>query len=93
LPDLPTIAESGYPGYRAIVWYGAAAPAGVPEQIAHTIRTSIDRALDDEVFRASLTKVGFPPLRPRSQAEIDQFVATDRARWAGVVKALNISLD
>ena len=43
--------------------------------------------------RASLEKVGFPPLRPKSQAEIDKFIATDRARWAGVIKALNISLD
>ena len=93
LPDLPTIAESGYPDYRAIVWYGAAAPAGVPAQIADTIRASFNRALDDELFRASLTKVGFPPMRPRSQAEIDRFVATDRAGWATVIKALNISLD
>jgi tripartite-type tricarboxylate transporter receptor subunit TctC len=93
LPDLPTIAESGYPDYRAIVWYGAAAPAGVPVQIADTIRASFNHALDDEVFRASLTNVGFPPMRPRSQAEIDQFVATDRAGWAAVIKALNISLD
>jgi len=93
LPDLPTIAESGYPDYRAIVWYGAAAPAGVPVQVADTIRASLNHALDDEVFRASLAKVGFPPMRPRSQAEIDQFVATDRAGWAAVIKALNISLD
>ena len=49
--------------------------------------------LNDEVFRASLEKIGFPPLRPRSQAEIDKFVDEDRARWAGVVKSLNISLD
>jgi len=49
--------------------------------------------LNDDAFRASLEKVGFPPLRPQSQAEIDKFVATDRARWAGVIKALNISLD
>ena len=93
LPDLPTVAESGYPGYRAIVWYGAAAPAGVPVQIADTIRASFNRALDDEVFRASLIKVGFPPLRSRSQSEIDQFVATDRAGWAAVIKTLNLSLD
>jgi tripartite-type tricarboxylate transporter receptor subunit TctC len=93
LPDVPTIAESGYPDYRAIVWFGAAAPAGVPAQIADTIRASFNRALGDEVFRASLAKVGFPPQRPRSQVEIDQFVATDRAGWAAVIKALNISLD
>jgi tripartite-type tricarboxylate transporter receptor subunit TctC len=93
LPDIPTIAECGYPDYRAIVWYGAAAPSGVPAQVADTIRASINRALDDEAFRASLTKVGFPPMHSRSQAEIDQFVATDRAGWARVIKALNISLD
>jgi tripartite-type tricarboxylate transporter receptor subunit TctC len=93
LPDLPTIAESGYPDYRSTVWYGVAAPAGVPDEIAQTIRASINRALDDEAFRVSLTKVGFPPLRPYSEAETKQFIDTDRARWSAVVKKLNISLD
>ena len=63
------------------------------DEIAGKIKASLDRALNDEVFRASLVKIGFPPLRAKSQAEIDKFVDTDRARWAGVVKALNISLD
>lgn len=93
LPDLPTIAESGYPDYAVSVWYGIAAPSKVPDEIAGKIKASLDRALNDEAFRASLVKIGFPPLRPKSQAEIDTFVDTDRARWAGVVKALNISLD
>ncbi|VIO75583.1 hypothetical protein CI1B_59620 [Bradyrhizobium ivorense] len=93
LPDLPTIAESGYPDYAVSVWYGIAAPSKVPDEIAGKIKASLDRALNDEAFRASLLKIGFPPLQPKSQAEIDKFVDTDRARWAGVVKALNISLD
>ncbi|AUC99759.1 ABC transporter substrate-binding protein [Bradyrhizobium sp. SK17] len=93
LPALPTIAESGYPDYAVSVWYGIAAPSKVPDEIAGKIKASLDRALNDEAFRASLVKIGFPPLRPKSQAEIDTFVDTDRARWAGVVKALNISLD
>ncbi|GKQ50542.1 tripartite tricarboxylate transporter substrate binding protein [Bradyrhizobium sp. Ce-3] len=93
LPDLPTIAESGYPDYAVSVWYGIAAPSKVPDEIAAKIKASLDRALNDEAFRASLVKIGFPPLRAKSQAEIDTFVGTDRARWAGVVKALNISLD
>ncbi|QPF82257.1 tripartite tricarboxylate transporter substrate binding protein [Bradyrhizobium genosp. L] len=93
LPDLPTIAESGYPDYAVSVWYGIAAPSKVPDEIAGKIKASLDRALNDETFRASLVKIGFPPLRPKSQAEIDKFVETDRARWAGVVKTLNISLD
>ncbi|MCP1915379.1 tripartite-type tricarboxylate transporter receptor subunit TctC [Bradyrhizobium elkanii] len=93
LPDLPTIAESGYPDYAVSVWYGIAGPSRVPDDIADKIKASLDRALNDEAFRASLLKIGFPPLRAKSQAEIDEFVNTDRARWAGVVKALNISLD
>ena len=62
-------------------------------QIADTIRASFYRALADDVFRATLTKVGFPPQRSRSQAEIDKFVAADRARWANILTVLKISLD
>jgi tripartite-type tricarboxylate transporter receptor subunit TctC len=93
LPDVPTIAESGYPDYSVGVWYGVSAPAKVPEEVTQKITASLNRALNDEPFRASLDKVGFPPLRPKSQAEIDKFVADDRARWTAVVKSLNISLD
>jgi len=93
LPDVPTMAESGYPEYGVSVWYGVSAPAKLPDDIAQKITASLNKALTDDAFRASLDKVGFPPLRPKSQAEIDKFVETDRARWAGVIKALNISLD
>ena len=93
LPDVPTVAESGYPDYAVSVWYGVAAPSKVPDDVLQKVKASLDRALNDEVFRASLDKVGFKPLRPKSQAEVDKFIATDRALWAGVIKALNISLD
>ena len=91
--DLPTIAESGYPDYRVSVWYGIAAPTKMPPQAVQTITASINRALNDEAFRASLTKVGFWPQRPRSEAEIKTFVDADRARWSDVVKKLSFSLD
>jgi tripartite-type tricarboxylate transporter receptor subunit TctC len=93
LPDLPTIAESGYPDYRTTVWYGAAAPAGVPAEIAEAVRASFNRALEDVAFRESLTKVGFYPQRPRSEVAIKEFVDADRARWSAVIKRLNITLD
>ncbi|MBC7052158.1 ABC transporter substrate-binding protein, partial [Salmonella enterica subsp. enterica serovar Enteritidis] len=93
LPDVPTIAESGYPDYSVGVWYGVSAPAKVPEEITQKITASLNRALNDDAFRASLEKIGFPALRPQSQAAIDKFVADYRARWPAVIQSLNISLD
>jgi tripartite-type tricarboxylate transporter receptor subunit TctC len=93
LPDVPTIAESGYPEYRVSVWYGIAAPAKLPDDIAAKISAGLDRALNDEAFRAQLEKIGFPVFRPRSAAAITEFIDADRARWSAVIKAQNISLD
>jgi tripartite-type tricarboxylate transporter receptor subunit TctC len=57
------------------------------------VSASLDRALNDDTFRAALEKIGFPVFRPRSAAAIDAFIDTDRARWSGVIKTQNISLD
>jgi tripartite-type tricarboxylate transporter receptor subunit TctC len=93
LPDVPTMAEAGYPQYAVSVWYGVAAQSKLPDEIAQKLKASLDRALNDDTFRASLDKSGFAPLRPKSFAEIDKFIDADRKLWTGVIKALNISLD
>jgi tripartite-type tricarboxylate transporter receptor subunit TctC len=93
LPDVPTIAESGYPDYTVSVWYGIAAPSRLPDDVAQKISASLDRALNDDVFRASLEKIGFPVFRQRSAAAIQEFIDADRARWSAVIRTQNISLD
>lgn len=93
LPDVPTMAEAGYPQYAVSVWYGVAAQSKLPDEIAQKLKASLDRALSDDTFRASLDRAGFAPLRPKSFADIDKFIDADRKLWAGVIKELNISLD
>jgi tripartite-type tricarboxylate transporter receptor subunit TctC len=93
LPDVPTIAESGYPEYFVSVWNGVAVPANLPDDIARILTDGLDRVMNDPRFRASLEKVGYTALRPRSPAAITEFIDTDRNRWSAVIKAQNISLD
>jgi tripartite-type tricarboxylate transporter receptor subunit TctC len=93
LPDVPTIAESGYPEYFVNVWNGVAVPADLPDDVTRILTDSLGRVMNDSAFRASLQKVGYTALRPRSAAAIAEFVDADRARWSAVIKTLNISLD
>jgi tripartite-type tricarboxylate transporter receptor subunit TctC len=93
LPDVPTIAESGYPEYFVNVWNGVAVPANLPDDVTRILTDSLNRAIDDDTFRASLEKIGYSVFRPRSAAAITAFIDADRARWSGVIKAQNISLD
>ena len=93
LPDVPTVAESGYPDYLVSVWFAVIAPAKVPDGVAEILKGSLDRGLDNDTFRASLQKIGYSVMRPQSTAAIADFIEADRARWSAVIKAQNISLD
>lgn len=93
LSDVPTIAESGYPEYFVNVWNGVAAPAGLPDDVRRVLTASLNRALNDDAFRASVEKVGYSVFRPLSPAAIAEFVDADRARWSRVIKAQKITLD
>ncbi len=88
------MAESGYPDYGVSVWYGVC-------RVVETCLT-ISRKKSTPASTRRWPTMRSAPRSTRSasrrcgrssQAEIDQFIATDRARWAGVIKALNISLD
>jgi tripartite-type tricarboxylate transporter receptor subunit TctC len=93
LPDVPTIAESGYPDYFVSVWNGVAVSAKVPDDVARILTDSLDRVVNDAAFRAAIEKTGFSALPPRSASGIAEFIDGERARWTKVVKARNITLD
>jgi tripartite-type tricarboxylate transporter receptor subunit TctC len=93
LPDVPTIAESGYPDYFVSVWNGVAVSAKVPDDVARILTDSLGRVMNDPAFRAAIEKTGFSALRPRSASGIAEFIDGERTRWTKVVKAQNITLD
>jgi tripartite-type tricarboxylate transporter receptor subunit TctC len=93
LPDIPTLAESGYPDYFVTVWNAVGVSSKVPDDVAMILTDSLNRVMDDPAFRASIEKAGFEALRPRSPAAIAEYIEAERVRWTKVIKAQNITLD
>ena len=85
LPDVPTIAESGYPDFEAATWYGVAAPARTPIPVINKLNQAIRQALQDRRFSQRITSQGAAP-SPNSPAEFAAFIKTEVAKWGKVVR-------
>jgi tripartite-type tricarboxylate transporter receptor subunit TctC len=92
IPDVPTIAEAGYPGAEANTFFGIVAPAGTPPEIVSRINTLLNEGLRDPKLREIMTKVGLT-VDPGSPAEFAAFIAKQHKRWVDVGKAAGISID
>jgi tripartite-type tricarboxylate transporter receptor subunit TctC len=92
LPDVPTIAESGYKDFEAISWYGVLAPAGVPEPILARLHAEIDKALQADDVRASVAKEGGEVIGG-SRADFAAFMKTEYAKWSRAVKESGAKVD
>jgi len=92
LPDLPTLAESGVPGYQFDSWFGLLGPAAVPASEANRINAAISKLLKDPVILERLDKQGIEP-RDMSNADFGKLLAADYVRMAQVVKAAGAKLD
>ncbi|GAA5235302.1 tripartite tricarboxylate transporter substrate binding protein [Verticiella sediminum] len=93
LPDTPTIAESGYPGYQATTWFGLAAPAGTPPAALDVLREAADAAMQNATFRETFNGLGLIVQQPRSRGEIRTYLDQDQARWREVIATNQIVLD
>ncbi len=92
LPDVPTVAESGYPGFEADQWYGIVAPAGTPPAVVQRLNAEINKALALPDVVAQLSNEGATPMPSTPQAFGD-LIRREIPRWAQVVKAGNIKAD
>ncbi len=90
LPDVPTIAEAGVPGYESTIWLGIMAPVGTPKAIVDKLNAEINKAINRPDVKAAWDKQGAVPLT-MSPAEFDAYLRKDIEKWAKVVKAAGIT--
>jgi len=88
-PDVPTVAESGYPGFSAVSWTGLSAPAGTPQPIISKLETAMRKAFSQPEARQRLESMGFVVVASTSK-EYSQFVNQEIDHWIDVIKKSGI---
>jgi tripartite-type tricarboxylate transporter receptor subunit TctC len=91
LPELPTVSESGVPGYDAIGWFGLLAPSGTPPAIVEKISRDANRVLADPEVKQRMLALGAEPSGDAPQ-EFGRFIHADQAKWANLMRERGITL-
>jgi tripartite-type tricarboxylate transporter receptor subunit TctC len=92
LPDVPTIAELGFPGFEATAWHGLVAPAATPKDVLATVYRGMMAALNDPDTRQALTKVGVDVVGSTPD-ELAAYIQSEIPKWAEIIKASGTKLD
>ena len=95
LPDLPTVAESGVPGFEVNVWHGLWAPKGTPKAVVDKITASLQEALKDPLFSGKMADLGANVVsadRARPDA-LRTYAASEISRWGPCIKKAGVYAD
>lgn len=92
IPNVPTIAESGYPGFKTLTWNGIVAPAGTPPAIINRVALAVQSAVSTTEMRARLWQLGVDPIGD-TPAQFSQTLRADIITWAEAAKASNLKID
>jgi tripartite-type tricarboxylate transporter receptor subunit TctC len=92
LPDVPTLSESGLPGFNSISWIGLLAPAGTPKDIVDKIAADLREVLASDEVNQKLVDLGAVPA-PNSPAQFATLIATDRKRYERIIRERSITAD
>ncbi|MFD2180741.1 Bug family tripartite tricarboxylate transporter substrate binding protein [Rhodoplanes azumiensis] len=92
LPDVPSVAESGWPDYESTAWYGFVVPAGTPKDVIETLRKTTVDAINTPLVKQRLEGEGARPVG-NTPAEFAAFMKKDSARWAEIAKTGVINLN
>jgi len=95
VPELPTIAESGYPGFEVTVWYGLFAPARTPAAIVRKLNDATLAALNNPAVQEQMNKIGGALVAPdrRSPEYLGKFFESEIARWGTIIKTNGLMFD
>jgi tripartite-type tricarboxylate transporter receptor subunit TctC len=91
-PDVPTVAEAGFPDYDALAWYGLLVPAGTPADVIARLNAEIAKALAAPDLRQRLANIGVDPA-PGTPAELQRLIADETQLWTKVIKAAGIKAE
>jgi len=91
-PEVPTVAESGYPGFEALAWHGILAPARTPPAVVKKLNAEFVKALADPATRALLEKQAMQPVGNSPEA-FAAFIQKDIATWKAVAAAANVTVE
>ena len=92
LPNIPTVAESGFPGFEALNWYAFVAPGKTPVPLLDRWNTEIVKVLSDPGVKEALTKHGLTP-QPTTRAELTAFMKKESTQWAAIIKERKLTAD
>lgn len=92
MPDVPTISESGVPGYEATIWLGLMAPKGTPQEIVHKLNEAVSKIVSQPEVRQLWTKQGAVSMVMTPEA-FEKYTREDIAKWARVIKSAGIKAD
>jgi tripartite-type tricarboxylate transporter receptor subunit TctC len=92
MPNIPTVAESGFPGFEALNWYAFVAPGKTPAPLLDRWNQEIVKVLNDPGVRDALNKLGLTP-HPTTRAELTDFMKKESTKWGTIVRERKISAD
>ncbi len=91
LPQVPTVAESGYPGFESVEWFGLLAPAGTPPDVLERLRQVYGRAANQRAVVEGIAALNYSPIKDTPE-QFAQAIANDSQKWRGVSTAAGIDM-
>lgn len=89
-PNVPTLAEAGYPEMHVASWVGISAPVGITDDVATRLTAALDKVVETPEFRERFSGLGMTMFKAMSRAQIDAFLEADRAQWGGLIQRFNV---